>query len=191
MQMSRARVVSAVILLGLVAAGSDCSDVAGSPGNVGDSGACITNPAGDDGGGDGGGGGDDGSSSSCIPSDSDGIVGGCYAFDVTVDDTGFSPIILKAQNLATVTVTLRNTGTRPHDFVIGCIPISYPGCPPQQCFSAGANIPSLAPGQSATATFTTPNPEGIYDFRSDVAGDSQLDSDDGGVTGIWGQFVVQ
>ena len=185
----RARVLPAVALLGLLGAGSHCSNVAGSPGNLGDSGACITSPAGDDGGGDDGGG-DDGGGSPCSPSDSDGIVGGCYAFDLTVDDTGFSPIILKAQNLATVTVTLRNTGTKPHDFVVGCIPITFAGCPPQQCFPAAANIPPLAPGQSATATFTAPNPEGIYDFRSDVSGDSEVEGD-GGVTGIWGQFVVQ
>jgi hypothetical protein len=184
MPTSRSSLLSGVLLLGLVA-GSHCSNVAGSPGNVGDSGACITNPAGDDGGGDDGGG------SPCAPADSDGINGGCYAFDLTVDDTAFSPIILKAQNLGVVTITLHNTGTRPHDFVLGCIPISYAGCPSQQCFPAAANIATVAPGSTGTASFKTPNPEGIYDFRSDVTGDSQLDSEDGGVTGIWGQFVVQ
>jgi len=183
MRIPRSTVFSGVLLVGLVTGGSHCSNVAGSPGNTGDSGACSTNPAGDDGGDDGGG-------SPCSPSDSDGIVGGCYAFDLTVDDTGFSPIILKAQNLSTVTVTLHNTGTRPHDFVVGCIPIQYPGCPPQQCFPGAADIPPLAPGDSATTTFTAPNPEGIYDYRSDVAGDSEIDAD-GGVTGLWGQFVVQ
>lgn len=184
--------LSPVLLLSLVVVGSHCSNVAGSPGNVGDSGACQTNPVGDDGGGDDGDdGGDDGGGSPCNPPDSDGINGGCYVFDVDVDDTAFSPIILKAQNLGMVTINLHNTGTKPHDFVMGCIPISYPGCPSMQCFPAGAHIPSVAPGSSATATFTTPNPEGIYDFRSDVAGDSDLDSADGGVTGIWGQFVVQ
>jgi len=188
MRRSRTGPLSAVLLAGLVAPGSHCSNVAGSPGNVGDSGACITNPAGVDGGGNDGD--DDGGGSPCAPPDSDGINGGCYAFDVTVDDTGFSPIVLVAQNLATVTITLRNTGSKPHDFVVGCIPISYPGCPSQQCFPGEADIPTLAPGQSATTTFTAPNPEGIYDFRSDVPGDSQVESD-GGVTGIWGQFVVQ
>jgi hypothetical protein len=182
---------SFALLLAVALAGSHCSNVAGSPGNVGDSGACQTNPVGDDGGGDDGDdGGDDGGGSPCAPPDSDGINGGCYAFDLSVDDTAFSHIILKAQNLGLVTITLTNTGTKPHDFVMGCIPISFAGCPSQQCFPAAANIAPIAPGMSATATFTTPNPEGIYNFRSDVAGDSELDSD-GGVTGIWGQFVVQ
>jgi hypothetical protein len=184
MPTSRSSFVSAAVLLGLAVAGSHCSNVAGSPGNLGDSGACQTNPVGDDGGDDGGG-------SPCAPSDSDGINGGCYVFDLTVDDAAFSPIILKAQNLGVVTVTLHNSGTKPHDFVMGCLPVNYPGCPPQQCFPAAANIPAVAPGSTGTATFTTPNPEGIYNFRSDVAGDSQFDGDDGGVTGLWGQFVVQ
>ncbi len=184
MQIPRSTVFSGVLLVGLAAGESHCSNVGGSPGNAGDSGACSTNPAGDDGGDDVGG-------SPCSPSDSDGINGGCFVFDVSVDDTGFSPVILKTQNLGVVTINLHNTGTKPHDFVIGCIPISFPGCPSQQCFPAAADIPAVAPGQSATATFTTPNPEGIYNFRSDVAGDSQVDGDDGGVTGLWGQFVVQ
>jgi hypothetical protein len=187
MKTSPARLFPAALLLGLVAGGSHCSNVAGSPGNVGEAGACAENPVGDDGGGNDGG--DDGGSP-CTPSDSDGIIGGCFAFDLTVDDTGFTPIILKAQNRGVVTITLQNTGTKPHDFVVGCVPINYPGCPPQQCFPGGADIPPVAPGQSATTTFTLPYPEGIYDFRSDVSGDSEVASD-GGVTGHWGQFVIQ
>ena len=122
--------------------------------------------------------------------DTDGLNGGCYTFDLTVTDTGFSPVILKAQNLGLVTLHLTNAGTKPHDFVMGCIPVSFPGCPAQSCFSSAANIPSVAPGGSATATFATPNPEGIYLFRSDVNGDSQVDAD-GGASGLVGQFVVQ
>ena len=38
------------------------------------------------------------------PRDTDGVIGGCYAFDLAVDDTGFTPIILKAQNLGQVTL---------------------------------------------------------------------------------------
>jgi hypothetical protein len=41
-----------------------------------------------------------------------------------------------------------------------------------------------------STTFVTPNPEGIYNFRSDVAGDSTVQSD-GGVSGLWGQFILQ
>lgn len=162
-------------LLAIASAG--CSNVSGT-GGVGSS--CS---AGD-------GGGDDDAGSPCAASDSDGLNGGCYSFDLTVTDTGFSPVILKAQNRALVTLHLTNAGTKPHDFVMGCIPVSFPGCPAQSCFSSGATIPSLAPGASAVATFATPNPEGIYLFRSDVNGDSQVDAD-GGATGVVGQFVVQ
>jgi hypothetical protein len=174
-------------LAGLVLITSRCSNVAGSPGNSGLSSACTTNPVGAAGDDDGG---DDGGASPCAPPDSDGINAGCYVFDVTVDDNGFTPVILKAQNLGQVTITLTNAGTRPHDLVFGCIPVTFPGCPAQQCFPAGANLLPVQPGQSATTMFMTPNPEGIYDFRSDVAGDSELEGD-GGETGIWGQFVVQ
>jgi len=130
-------------------------------------------------------------SDSCATGDTDGINGGAFSFDVTVDETGFSPVILKAENLGNVTLTLKNTGSKPHDFVVDCIPQSVAGCPSQSCFPAAANIAALQPGASATTTFVAPNPEGIYNFRSDVAGDSQVDADDGGVTGLWGQFVVQ
>jgi hypothetical protein len=113
--------------------------------------------------------------------DSDGIVGGNYTFDLTVDDDAFAPIILKAQNLATVTLTLTNTGTKPHDFVAMCLPtLNDDGCPLTSCFPDASVIAPLAPDASATTTFITPNPEGIYSFHSDVAGDTQT-----------GQFVVQ
>jgi hypothetical protein len=134
--------------------------------------------------------GDDGGGSPCAPPDSDGVVGGCYAFDVTVDEAGFSPRILKAQNSATIILRVTNAGTRSHDFVMGCLPIDFPGCPAQSCFPSKASLTALAPGASATATFVTPYVEGIYDFRSDVPGDSQTASD-GGLIGLWGQFVVQ
>lgn len=165
-----------------------CSNVSGSvPGS--DAGACSTNPAGDDAGGDDGG--DDDSGSSCKPGDTDGVIGGCYAFDLAVDDTGFTPIILKAQNLGQVTLQLTNNGTRPHDFVVDCLPTpNDQGCPPQSCFPAAASLAPLAPGASVTTTFVTPNPEGIYTFHSDVAGDSGQGAD-GGLTGLWGQFVIQ
>ena len=38
----------------------------------------------------------------------------------------------------------------------------------------------IAPGESVTQTFTTPNPEGIYVFRSNVGSDAMT-----------GQLVVQ
>ena len=164
-----------------------CSNVAGSvPGN--DAGLCHTNPAADDDdddAGDGGGGG------ACKPGDADGIIGGCYAFALTVDDATFTPIILKSQNLGEVTIKLTNNGSKPHDLVFGCIPTpSLNGCPAQSCFPAAANLAPVVPGATASTTFVAPSPEGIYVFRSDVAGDSTSDTD-GGRSGLWGQFVVQ
>jgi hypothetical protein len=165
-----------------------CSNVAG---NVqGPDGGCPAGGSGDDGGGDTSSG-DDAGSSACSPGDSDGLIGGCFLFDVTVTEQGFTPVILKAQNLGEVTLVLHNDGTSPHDFVVDCIPTpNGQGCPATSCFPPGASIPELAPGASATTTFVTPNPEGIYNFRSDVGTDSQEESD-GGVSGLWGQFVVQ
>jgi hypothetical protein len=175
-----------------------CSNVSGSLPN-GSSGACGSNvgeggaedgAAGMDGAGDDGAA-NEGGAGACQPGDSDGVVGGCYVFEVTVDDTGFSPIILKAQNRSAVALTMTNAGSRPHDFVLGCLPTpNANGCPLESCFPAGANLAAVPPGGSATAMFVTPNPEGIYNFRSDVGPDSEL-LDDGGVNGLWGQFVVQ
>jgi len=99
-------------------------------------------------------------------SDSDGIKGGTFTFVVTVSDDAFAPAILKAQNDATVHLTLSNTGTRPHDFVVPAV--------------ASARVPSVAPGASATVTFTTPDSEGIYVYASDLPGDAQT-----------GQLIIQ
>ncbi len=54
---------------------------------------------------------------------------------------------------------------------------------------ADASIPAVQPGASATTTFTAPFQEGVYVFTSDVAGDTQTESD-GGVTGLVGEFVL-
>ena len=148
---------------------------------------CLTTDAAPGGGDDAS---DDGGGSPCVAPDSDGVIGGCYVFDVTVTDTGFSPIILKAQNDAEVTIHLTNAGTKPHALEVGCIPISYPGCPSTMCFPSGARIPSVPPGSSATTLFIVPHVEGIYDFLSLVGTDSTT-AEDGGVSGLWGQFVVQ
>jgi hypothetical protein len=122
-----------------------------------------------------------GSSGPCDPGDSDGLTGGSYTFDVTVDDTSFTPQILKAQNLSSVTVRVTNAGTKPHGFSVGCIDTpNTQGCPAQSCFAAAATVGPVAPGASATATFATPNPEGIYPITSGVAGDMAS-----------AQFVVQ
>jgi hypothetical protein len=121
-----------------------------------------------------------GSTDTCT-SDSDGNQGGNDTLDLAVSDTAFTPTILKTQNRATVTLTLKNTGTKPHDFVLGCIATpNTNGCPVTSCFPDASTIGPLPPDASATATFVTPNPEGIYNFRSDLSDDRQA-----------GQFVVQ
>lgn len=185
-----------VLALALAAPGvSHCSNVTGNNPDAGTMGpGCPTTeadaaadaPAGEGGDDDD----DDGGGSPCKPPDSDGVLGGCYVFDLTVDDTGFTPRILKAQNVGQVTVTLTNAGSRPHDFAVGCTTIAFAGCPATYCFPDTAHIASVAPGASATTTFVLPYVEGIYDFVSDLPGDSQIASD-GGASGIWGQFVVQ
>jgi hypothetical protein len=122
-----------------------------------------------------------GSNAPCAPGDSDGLTGGSYTFDVSVDDGSFTPQILKAQNLSRVTLRLTNAGTRPHGLSVGCIDTpNTQGCPTTSCFATGATIAPIAPGANATATFATPNPEGIYPITSGAAGDTQS-----------AQFVVQ
>lgn len=117
----------------------------------------------------------------CALDDADGIVGGDYTFEVSVNDVAFTPVILKAQNDALVTLTLTNTGTTPHNLVVDCLPTPNDnGCPTEACFPDEAKIAALEPGESASTTFLTPLPEGIYDFRSDLAGDTQS-----------GQFILQ
>jgi hypothetical protein len=117
----------------------------------------------------------------CGPADQDGVNGGAVALDLTVDDTAFTPIVLEAQNLATVTLTLKNAGTKPHGFAVSCLATpNGRGCPTESCFPDAGAIAPIAPDASATATFVTPNPEGIYVFRSSAPGDS-----------VTGQFVVQ
>jgi hypothetical protein len=117
----------------------------------------------------------------CAPDDADGLVGGEYRFEVSVDDLAFSPVILKAQNDAWVTLTLTNTGTAPHNWVVDCIPTPNDnGCPTEGCFPTEAKLAATLPGDSATVTFLTPLPEGIYEFRSDLPGDTQS-----------GQFILQ
>jgi hypothetical protein len=136
---------------------------------------------------------------SCAPGDQDGVNAGTYVVLVSVSDTGFAvggvdsgstERNITVQNLGTVTLTLTNTGTEPHDMTIGCIPTGLPaGCPATSCFPANANIGPLQPGQSMTTTFVTPAVEGAYPFVSDLADDTATSSD-GGVTGLVGEFVL-
>jgi hypothetical protein len=119
----------------------------------------------------------------CFP-DNDGKTGdidGMPVFVLTVDDAGFSKMLLTTQNNAVVTVTLTNNGTTPHGFKVGCTSVtpSYPnvpaGCPTTACFDATAAIAPLDPGQTATITFETPVPDNlIYPFTSNEPADSAV-----------------
>jgi hypothetical protein len=120
--------------------------------------------------------------STCTPPDEDGYVGhGTTVFQLYVSDDAFyrggdagtSPV-LTVQNLATVQLTLTNTGTKPHDFAIDCYPTpNTMGCPQQSCIDA-ASIPTVKPGTSATVTFMVPVRDNIiYTFRSNLPGDAQ------------------
>lgn len=126
----------------------------------------------------------------CMLGDADGVVGGAVTFELTVDDTGFSPTILTAQNSADVTLTLHNIGSKPHGFVIDCLPTpNVNGCPATSCFSSSASIAATAPGASAMSTFVVPRPEGIYYYHSNAAGDTPGPCMAGAIG--CGQFIVK
>jgi hypothetical protein len=113
--------------------------------------------------------GDDGSSSDpCKQPDQDGIIGGDYTFEVTVNETGFTPTILKAQNSGAITLTVRNTGTKTHSFSIECLTVQ--GC--TSCFPAASKVDQLAAGAQKTVKFTAPEQEGIFTIKSEVEGDT-------------------
>src|SRR5450432_3558251 len=107
------------------------------------------------------------SNDSCNPGDQDGVVGGTEAVTVllNVSDTGYAvggvdsgsmePNIA-VENLSRVSLTLTNVGTKPHGMHIACIPTGLPaGCPAISCFPDNANVPTLAPADSATVMFKT------------------------------------
>jgi hypothetical protein len=152
-------------------------------------------------------------SDSCAPPDQDAVNGGYYTVPVSVSDTGFAvggidsgsmePNI-SVQNLAIVTLVVTNTGTKPHDLVVQCIPTGLPVVcmQPTSCFDnpddAGSTtpnaitlIPPLQPGASQTLVVQTPLVEGVYNFISDVPGDDTSFEPDGGVSGnLAGDFVL-
>ncbi|HTB71981.1 MAG TPA: hypothetical protein VK762_01995 [Polyangiaceae bacterium] len=145
-------------------------------------GAALTNCSSSSGGSSSGDKGDD-DDDSCFP-DNDGVTGntdGTYNFVLTVNDTGFSKMLLTTQNSAMVTVMLTNTGTTPHGFKVGCTSVTpaYPtvpaGCPMTACFDPSASIAPLDPGKSATIMFETPVPDNlIYPFTSNEPADSAV-----------------
>ena len=126
---------------------------------------------------------DDKKDDSCTPDDADGIISEPATLVVTVNDTEFAPKILTTQNSSAITLTLKNQGTAPHSFVVDCLPTpNSDGCPMQSCFPSEAKVDPVAPGGEATIMFQTPLVEGIYNFHSDVAEDTELKP---------GQFIVQ
>ncbi len=128
----------------------------------------------------------DGGGADCFPNN-DGVSSGNYMLDLTVDDTGFSKMLIATQNSAQVTLTLTNNGTKPHGFKVGCTSVTsaYPslpaGCPTTVCFDPSASIAPLAPGASVTISFETPAPDDlIYPFTSNEPDDSAVAALNGG-----------
>jgi hypothetical protein len=149
----------------------------------------------------------------CTAPDQDGVNGGYYTFLVSVSDTGFTvggvdsgstESNISLQNLGIVTLTLTNTGTRPHDMVVQCIATGLPAAcmNPTSCFDnpndAGSStpnavtlIPPLEPGSRQTVVVQVPVVEGVYNFISDVPGDDTTFEVDGDVSGnLAGDFVL-
>jgi hypothetical protein len=130
--------------------------------------------------------GDDGGN--CYP-DNDGVSDMPMGIDLSVSDTGFTPTTISTENSSTVTLTLMNTGTKPHGLAVGCTSVlpSYPnlpaGCATTACFPSNSTISNLGPGQSMTITFITPVPDSlVYPFKSNEPADSDvtgLNGDDG------------
>lgn len=124
---------------------------------------------------------DDSDDDACMPDDADGIASVDITVALAIDDTTFAPAIVKTQNTSVVTLTVTNTGTKPHGFAVDCLPTpNAKGCPTTSCFSAAATVPAIAPGSNATVKFTTPAVEGIYTYRSTGEGDTAT-----------GQFILQ
>jgi len=126
---------------------------------------------------------DDDNDDTCTPDDADGIISEPANPMLTVTDDGFMPKIVTVQNSSEISLTLANEGTRPHGFVVDCLPTpNSDGCPPQSCFPSDAKIDALEPGDTAKIEFESPLVEGIYVFRSDASDDDELAT---------GQFIIQ
>lgn len=130
----------------------------------------------------------------CFP-DADGLTGGDYTFELTVTDTGFSKMVLSTQDNSMVKLTLKNEGTKPHGFVVGCASVleAFPNlpamCPKETCFpgstpDGGTNddtdmpawIDPIEPGESKTITFLTPTTDDvIYPFSSNSPDDEDVE----------------
>lgn len=135
----------------------------------------------------------------CFP-DNDGVSGGTPAEYLVVNDTGFyfagpdaeARSVIQTQNDATVTLTLQNTGTKPHGFEVACTSVlpAYPtvpaGCPTVACFPSSSTIAPIAPGTSTTVTFITPTPDNLsYPFKSSAPDDSAVPGLNGSEGTAW------
>ena len=135
----------------------------------------------------------------CFP-DADGLTGGNYTIALTVTDTGFSKTVINTQNDSMVTLTLKNNGTKPHGFEVGCASVlkAFPNlpamCPKESCFPGAtpaaedsdggtsdgadtqvARIDPIEPGESKTIMFLTPTPDDvIYPFSSNNPDDKSV-----------------
>lgn len=123
------------------------------------------------------------SDDACTPDDADGIIDEPANPMLTVTDSEFMPKIITTQNSSRVTLTLKNEGTKPHSFVVDCLPTpNNDGCPTKSCFPTESKIDPIDPGGEVQIMFETPLVEGIYKFHSDVAEDTELEP---------GQFIIQ
>jgi hypothetical protein len=116
----------------------------------------------------------------CYP-DNDGVNDVPQTIDLTVDDEKFSRIDITTQNDSAITFTLKNTGTKPHGFVVEStsVLLGYPNLPAECATTASfppeSTITALAPGKSKTITFLTPTPDNItFPFKSNEADDSKV-----------------
>jgi hypothetical protein len=135
----------------------------------------------------------------CV-TDQNGIQGGSAVIFLTVSDRAFTVGAADAgstqpnitiENATTVTLTLNNVGTKPHDLVVSCQQTpNNEGCPMQSCFPPAANIAPVQPGQSTMTMFVAPFKEGAYQFISDLPGDTKPGPGAGEATGLVGEFLL-
>jgi hypothetical protein len=80
-----------------------------------------------------------------------------------------------------VTLTLRNESSGEAGFLVDCLPTpNGDGCAQESCFPSEANVPPIAPGESATVKFKLPAVEGDYVYRARAGDDART-----------GQFILQ
>jgi len=140
----------------------------------------------------------------CFP-DADGLTDDPIKIELTVDDTKFSKNVISSQDNSLITLTLKNEGTKPHGFAVGCASVldAYPNvpdrCPKVTCFSGStpdgddgdsvadddaempARIDPIEPGESKTIMFITPTTDNvIYPFTSNSPDDESVEGLNGG-----------